>query len=748
MGFSTNFIKATREYNDFDNFVPAPYFRKSICFEEKGTLTLTVAVCGFYELYFNGQKITKGRLAPYISNPDHIIYADSYTVEADKGENVIGLHLGNGFVNDPAGHPWGFEKARFRSAPSFSLSAEFVSGDIKLEFDAEGFRTHPSPIIFDEFRLGERYDARLELDGWCDKGFDDSDWSKPIKAETPRGEIRPCEAEPILPQYEIKPVEIIKTEKGWRYDFVDDCSGVCRLAVKGKRGQEISLRHSDKLKAKGELELLTGLWFPEKYERDLPFIHRDIYTCRGDGAEVYTPTFTYHGFRYVEVEGITEEQATPELLTFVVMNSDVKECGGFNTSHKSLSELQTLARRSTLANLYYFPTDCPHREKQGWTGDASISSEQVMMNLRAEKTYREWLRNICRAQNYQGAIPGIVPTVEYGFRWGNGPAWDAALFEIPYNVFRYNGDTAIIRECAPAFMKYLTYLTTRTNEKGLVAWGLGDWIQPFHPFPDCPLVVSDTIMCYSNSYKAHLMLKAVGMNKESDFALAVANDFRNSFRKHLIDGETLRVEGNCQCAQSMALYYGLFNEDEWEKAFKVLVDIIHEKEDIPVIGMLGLRTLFHVLAKGGEADLIMTLMLREDACTYGSMLKEGATSLWERLNEPNQVSCSHNHHCHSHISSFLIKNLAGLDYNPSALNLKSCDIAPVFPSEVADASAYFDSPFGKITSEWKRDEEKITLSISVPEDFVGEIRLPKGYALDNGETSAAVKSDKYTVVKA
>jgi len=747
MEFPKFFISAGHEYNDFHAFVPSPYFRKSIILNEKGALSLTIAVCGFYELYLNGEKVTKGRLAPYISNTDDIVYADKYNFDLEAGENVIGIQLGNGFQNNPSGHPWKFDEAVFRSAPKFALIGEFTgeSGESVTFETPDGFKTHPSPIVFDEFRLGETYDARLEIDGWNKAGFNDADWNEPIIAENPRGEMRICTAEPILPQYEIKPVEIVKTAKGYRYDFVDDCAGVCRLLIKGKKGQTVTLRHSDKLKENGELELFTGLWFPERFERDEPFIHCDTYTCRGDGVETYVPTFTYHAFRYVMVDGITEEQATPDLLTFVVMNSDIKECGGFKTSHEKLSKLQTFARRSTLANFYYFPTDCPHREKQGWTGDAAISSEQVMMNLHAENSYREWLRNICRAQNYQGAIPGIVPTCGYGFRWGNGPAWDAALFEIPYNVFRYNGDTAIIRESAPAMVKYLSYLSTRTNEKGLVAWGLGDWIQPFHPFPTCPLVVSDTIMCYTNSYKAHLMFEAVGLKNESTFALSVAENYRKAFREHLIDPETLTVEGNCQCAQSMALYYGLFNDDEWDKAFRVLVDIIHREEDIPVIGMLGLRTLFHTLAKGGEADLIMKLMLREDACTYGSMLAAGATSLWERLNEPKQTSTSHNHHCHSHISSFFIKNLAGIDYNPTALDLNSCDITPVFPTEVNDAEAFFDSPCGKITSGWKRVGDKIELEVTLPDICHGKIRLPRGYTFEDGTSEKPAKTGTYII---
>jgi alpha-L-rhamnosidase len=197
----------------------------------------------------------------------------------------------------------------------------------------------------------------------------------------------------------------------------------------------------------------------------------------------------------------------------------------------------------------------------------------------------------------------------------------------------------------------------------------------------------------------------------------------------------------------MALYYGLFNDDEWDKAFAVLVDIIHRDGDKPVIGMLGLRTLFHVLAQGGEADLILTLMLREDCCTYGSMIAAGATSLWERLNEPNQCSTSHNHHCYSHISAFFIKDLAGIHYNPDTLDHTRCDIRPIFPTEVNDAEGYFDSPSGRIFSAWKRENDGITLTVEIPDGISGKLLLPKGWRLDGAKTEAALSTSVYKIVR-
>ena len=164
------------------------------------------------------------------------------------------------------------------------------------------------------------------------------------------------------------------------------------------------------------------------------FAQRDVYICKGDGTEEYVPSFTYHGGRYVMVIGADESQIAPDTVTMLVQNSDLSERGSFCCSDPIANRLQQNARISDLANFVYFPTDCPHREKNGWTGDAALSAEHMLQNLGVERSYKQWLRMICAAQREDGALPGIIPTSGWGFAWGNGPVWDQVIVELPYQT--------------------------------------------------------------------------------------------------------------------------------------------------------------------------------------------------------------------------------------------------------------------------------------------------------------------------
>lgn len=324
--------------------------------------------------------------------------------------------------------------------------------------------------MFDDLRAGCFYDARKEYDNWSEPCFSDFDWKNALKAETPRGEKRICEADPILPIRHLKPISIRKCKvlpfrprgdvskdysdfpskerEGWLYDFGITSAGIERLKIKGQRGQKVDLQFGEYLDENGNPDISNVQFYPDGFSQ------RDIYVLKGEGEEIFEPQFTYHGFRYCVVFGLTEEQATEDLLTFIVCSSELKERANFRCSDTTLNRLQAMARNSTLSNFYYFPTDCPHREKNGWTGDAAISCEQTVMNLTPEKSYREWIRNIVKAQKQDGQLPGIVPTGDWGYEWGNGPAWDCVLTYIPYYEYIYRGDKSIMEECAPAIFRY------------------------------------------------------------------------------------------------------------------------------------------------------------------------------------------------------------------------------------------------------------------------------------------------------
>ena len=762
--FPRNFIKATEEFTTFDLAVPAPYIRKSFTCDTACTAELTVAACGFYEVYVNGKRHTKGLLAPYISNPDHYIYCDVYTVPLDAGENVIGLWLGNGFQNNPAGYIWDFDKAPFRSAPMAALILRYQNAageNCRLESDGS-FKTAPSPVLRDDYRFGEIYDANREIPGWNEKGFDDSGWKNvievsPVRGDleriakafgvtydglAPRGELRVCEAEPLAVEKELRPIGITKVEGGYIYDFGECNAGVCRLTVNGTQGQKITLTHADMLDADGQLAM-HHMWFENCWDRDIQLAHKDFYTCKGEGTETYQPTFAYHGFRYVKVEGITGEQAVPELLTYVVFHSDLKSRGGFTCSDEIVNKLQAMTRRSDLANFHYFPTDCPQREKNGWTADAALSAEQVLLNFNPEKSYREWLRNICKAQDNRGALPGIVPTGGWGFVWGNGPAWDSVLVYLPYFVYVYRGETEMIREAATSFMAYLHYLTTRADEDGLMHIGLGDWCQSGGGTPKAPLEVTDSVMAMDIANKMAFLFNAVGMTAQRDFAQSVADGFKAAIRKHLIDYGTMTVAGNCQTCQAMCIYYGVFTAEEAQTAFQRLLELVHEADDHLDVGVLGGRVLFHVLAAFGHGDLAYKMITRPDFPSYGNWVARGATTLWENF-MPDTVS-SANHHFWGDISAWFIKHLAGIQFNPHGDDITKVDLKPVFVQALDYAEGYYEAPLGRIFSRWERDGEEITLTLDIPEKMRAALHLPDGYVLEDNTAFKTVATGRYVI---
>ncbi len=748
MIFPKRFIKATEEFSTFENWVPAPYFRKKITVSKQTPAEILITACGFYELYINGERITKGCFAPYISNPDDMLYYDKYTVSLRKGENVIAVQLGNGFQNNPGGYIWDFDTADFRSAPSFALSCRFTdeNGKETVYESGKDFKTAPSPIIFDDYRFGEYYDANKTLDGWNLPEFDDSEWQEPLIAATPAGEARICEAEPIVSHGEIKPVDIIRAGDSYIYDFGICAAGVCRLTIDGDKGQKITLRYADQL-IDGDLDIASDWFVRDFWERDKHIVHKDVYIC-GGGTESYTPAFTYHGFRYVKVSGITAEQATDELLTCVVLYSDIKPCGGFSTSHKTARALQDMTVRSDISNFHYFPTDCPHREKNGWTIDAALSAEQFLLNLTVEASFKEWMRNMVKSQKSDGRLTGIVPTSGWGYDWGNGPESDRAIVYIPYFTYIYRGDTQMILDTADSIERYLKYLNSQTADNGLISIGLGDWCHVGREAddPKAPLVVVDSLVCLNIANMAAALFDAVDLKDKKAYAARLAEGYKAAVRKQLIDFKTFTVCGDCQTSQALAIAYGVFEEDEKAEAFARLLEMIERENNHLDVGVIGNRVLFEVLFEFGYGDLAFHMITRPDFPSYGNWIERGATSLWEKMVREER-DYSKNHHFWGCVSAWFIKYLAGIRYNPAGNNLKEVNIAPNFVKALPNASAYFVSNYGKIESSWKREGEVIKLSLTVPNEFTGSIILPSGYTFDDKTRKKAAASGEYTVIK-
>ena len=716
------FIAASRIPADFDTPVAAPYLRKSFSLDAAPS-EAKIEICGlgFYALWINGREITKGPMAPYVSNPDDLCYYDTYDLSGllTAGKNTVGILLGNGWMNPFGGGVWDFDQVAWRGAPCVALELTAKVGEEELCICAdESFRTHASPLLFDELRMGEHYDARLEIKGWNLPDFNDDDWTPAIcVSNAPRGEMKPCTAEPIAVYDEVRPVSITKTEDGYLYDFGVNSAGVCRLSVEGEAGQRIQMQHCEMLKdGKFFLEniIFKGRHEPIYAHTDHVYIYD--YTLSGVGKETWTPRFSYMGFRYVLVRGITEEQATPELLTYLRMSSALRPIASFSCSNERVNRLWEMVQNSIRSNFYYFPTDCPHREKNGWTGDASMSSDMTTLFYDTEHSYRQWLANIRKAQNDHGELPGIVPTGGWGYAWGNGPAWDSVLFNLPYMLYHYRGNTDVIRENAHAMVRYLEYVMTRRSEDGTIAIGLGDWVPTGKRKAsayDSPLALTDSTMIMDIAGKAAEMLDAIGQTHSAAYARAIADDMRATIRRELLDTETATLAGNCQTSQALGLYYGIFEENERRPAFEKLLELIHAKGDSFDCGFLGLHTIFHVLSEFGENELAYRMIMKPDYPSYAYLIDIGETAIPEWILEPADLAtrASHNHHFLGDFSRWFLTRLAGL----CPLDANTLALRPAFPADVDHANATYEFPAGVASVGWTRTGDRIVLSAEIPE---------------------------------
>ena len=752
------FIKATNDYTTKEKSCPAPYIRRGFELDFKPSeAKLFIAVSGFYELYVNGENVTKGYIAPYISNPDEIVFYDEYDIAPylTEGANAIGIILGNGFANQTV-PGWNFDKATFRAplAMSLHLQASKEGKSFTLSSD-ESFKTHPSHIVYDMYRYGTHVDARLEIKNWSTAEYDDNSWQNAQIAPAPKGELVKCTARPVTKRYELKPVNITKQDNvcylktafsdgeeipstrvsGYLYDFGKSAAGVVRLKIKGQRGQRIVLRHGERLSFDGSFNVNSIYTFKPDYNDYIDLFQTDVYTLGTNKEEIFVPPFTYHGFRYVFVEGITSEQAVEDLITFEVISSAIEQRADFVSSDDTLNTLYGMALNADISNFHYFPTDCPHREKNGWTGDISVSAEQLLLHFDCSEDLKTWLKVLAKAQRADGSLPGIAPTTGWGFAWGNGPMWDSAAITVPYYIYKYDGRDDVIRECSDMIYRYLVYVASRRDEKGLVAIGLGDWCQPREkgePIAS-PLVLTDSITVYDMAVKSAYMFNVIKDSERRAFADRLAVEMRAAIRAQLIDFDTVSALGNCITSQTLILSHGVLTEDEKPVAYSRLIDIIREKGERLYCGMIGLRYVFDVLVDGGDVDLALRMIRRPDEPSYGAMIERGATSLCESLAE-NGLNESENHHFLGDFIRVFNSRIAGLRINPYNRDKNEVVFSPVIPSSLDFAEGKYKFTSGEATYGWRREGEKIRAYVTLPEGVTGSfvtdkesVALVKGY---------------------
>ena len=680
--------------------------------------TLSVAGLGYGCYFLNEKEVTEDKFIAPFGDYRKTVWYTRYDV-TDKlqiGENIFAVMLGNGFYNEAIGTAWDFDLADWRDMPKLILSLE-CDGEEILCSDTEWLYSMRSPVIFNQLREGEHFDARLYDPAWKSLSYDDSDWKHVRKDENPpKGVLRECVCEPIREICELTPVKIHKIGvKRYVYDFGRNISGYARISIKQNEGDRILLRFTEQVHED---------YTPKFNDMDNPHYFkngefaRDVVIC-GEKTLEWKPSFTYHGFRYVEVQGLEDENATEKTLAAIEVHQDVKKRSSFRCSNELMTKLFLLGQRATLSNVFYMPTDCPTREKLGWMNDSQSSADQFLTDFALEGVLTKWWQDILDAQTEEGMLPGIVPTPKWGYHWGNGPVSEGTLFEIPYRIYLHTGDDTLLRKGLPYFKKSLSYFDSRKNEDGDILYGLDDWA--------APCAEEEKVGCAF--INRALYIKCLGITLLSaERAGEDTSALKAAFEKAVAEAKAryLDAKGTCtidkQTATAMMIYFDLY--DDIEPLAKQLMRLVEEKDFHHECGMVGLRYLYIALNKAGLSEYAYKILNAKGFPSYSAWVEDGATTLYEYWDG----TTSKNHHMYSDFMSWMIKTVLGIAPRLDAPGFEKADITPFFFKDLDFAEGHADTARGRISVRWERQGEKIKLTAEADGEIdaylFGE-RMPK-----------------------
>ncbi len=715
-GTTMKYISHGTKFNTIENHVNAPLFKRVFDCDCGANATLTITAVGLYRLFLNGKELNKSLFAPTLSNPDQVVFADTYDLSGklNKTNNVLCVLLGNGFANCNDYNIWYNDTAPYRAAPKFALALQ-VDDKTVVETD-EKFVATGSAITFDDFRCGERYDARLVAVDVLTSA--NTDGFEPVTVvEPPKGKVVPNNTQPIVAGEPKKAVNIVKTKTGYLYDFGVNDVGVCKLSLLTvESGQQVDMYFGEVLDGDNCIDYRNISFAQTNPE----YNQHDVYVCKR-GEQTYMPSFTWHGFRYCEVRGLTDEQATADAVMFVSTRTDLPQTCKFTCDNDTVNKLVELTLQSDKSNFVYYPYDCPHREKNGWTADAALSAEQMLYSFDAKQSLQQWLLQIRNAQTPGGVLPGIIPTAGWGFEWGNGPAWDSVLVELPFELYRFYGDEKIVFDNAEAINKYFAYIATRLNDDGLVNIGLGDWVQTYTKWEgdfETPVEITDSLTMLDLAAKAITMFGAVDLPTESivEFSAKLTLNFR---KKYIRNG---KMTTKTQTALAMALQTGVLSPEEDALVYDDLLKLIHEQSDHFRVGVVGYKYLFETLVAHGDQDLCFNLITQKSFPSYGYWVEQGATTLWESFEEYYRDEQgklmrkdgiprlpSFNHHFWGGVLTWFYKYIGWI----GVVDSDTIEITPTVIDGVNSASMTYSRNGKSVAVSWKRNEKMLQIVITV-----------------------------------
>ncbi|GAK50072.1 alpha-rhamnosidase [Candidatus Moduliflexus flocculans] len=715
---------------------------------------LYICGVGYYEARLNGQKIGDHVLDPGWTDYAKTLLYTTFDVThlLRRDGNALGILLGNGRFSPSDEEVKRTPQILKKYAPApvvlAQLHIEFSDNTTMRILSDATWKTTSGPIQSSDIYDGERYDARLEKSGWDFSDYNDAGWQPAQIAKHPGGQlVSQATFPPVKISQTLPPQTLTIVSPGvYIYDFGQNFSGWVKLRVAGARGTKITIRYAELLYPDGTLNTVPNRTASAT----------ETYILKGEGQEVFEPRFTYHGFRYVEVSGFP---GTPSLhaLEGQVVHSALETAGSFLCSHPLLNQIHQNILWGLRSNFMSIPTDCPQRdERMGWLADAHLAAEAAIYNFDMAGFYAKWLRDIRDAQLDNGSVPDVVPM--YWPIFPADPAWGTACLVIPWMVYQYYGDRRVLEENYPVMQRYLAFLNSLAHDDVLDFGRWGDWCPPWHVNSvDTPYELVSQWHYYHDTALMSQIAAILGKPAEADEYRKKAERIKTAFNRKFLHGsqyggtpdrwyqrlipkvatldeaqvieqhlaDTFAVRS--QTGPVLALYLNLVPEELKAAVVHGLVqDIIVMHGTHVNTGIIGTRYLFDVLSEHGHAELAYKLATQTTYPSWGYMIKEGATTLWERWEYLTDLGMnSQNHIMLGSIDAWFYRYLAGIQRDPSAPGWQHILIRPHVLGDLTFVSASLNTPKGLIAVSWRKQHDAFLLDVTIPVNASAAVSIPK-----------------------
>lgn len=720
---------------DFYTEDPAPLFRTEFGLRKKiASARLYITGLGYYEARINGRRVGESVLDPGWTNFRKRVLYSAYDVTAllRKGQNCLGVMLGNGWFNPLPLRMWG--RLNLREAlpvgrPRFiaRLNIRFRDGSETAVRSGPSWKVADGPIRRNNIYLGEVYDARREIAGWDKPGLDEAGWRPASVVKGPGGRLEGQAQPPIKITAEIKPAALLEPRPGvYIFDMGQNFAGWVRFKIRAPAGTKVLLRYGELLNDDGTLNPLTSVCGQIKGLRKdgtpvggpgAPEIadQRDTYIAAGGKGEAYVPAFTFHGFRYVEVTGLP---ARPRMgdMTGLRLNAAVEEAGAFECSDPLFNSIQDMVRRTFLSNLFSVQSDCPQRERFGYGGDIGATSEAAMMNFDMASFYAKAVRDWTDAVLPGGMLTDTAPFV--GIQYC-GVAWAMVHPLLQAQLYRYYGNRRLIEDQYNVSRAWLD-LVAEQNPGLIIESGLSDH-EGLAPAPPAPMV---TPLFAASAGLLSRLAAILGKEGDRDRFAVLRNSIRKAYLQAFLEPGTGRVAPGTQAGQAFALYLDLLPPEEKGPALDFLIQKIWEdgKGHLST-GIFGTKFLLSVLSRSGRAELAASVVKQKDFPGWGFMLENGATTLWEHWAFSDNTF-SHNHPMFGSVSEWFFQWLAGIQPGPEAVGFDRIIIRPQIVPGLDWVKASYRSVRGKISVHWRRKNGRLILHVGLPPNTKAVVFVP------------------------